>query len=195
MSGFRLMATCRTHTAQSKHSMIVVLELVFPARSPLCLSSLSWISQSLQTNARVLHLCSLLTVLLFSFKVWHTWWWETKVGSLFPDRCSFSHSSSSCLCSSFVSLVSLYTEGIKKLRLSHPHWDPKCFWAACSTLREIGTREPQLWGRGMMFMVLWRVNGIGVEFTSLFILLVHLYFMNGFPTVVFMWMEISRSLK
>lgn len=27
--------------------------------------------------------CSLLTVLLFSFKVWHTWWWATKVWALF----------------------------------------------------------------------------------------------------------------
>lgn len=34
--------------------------------------------------------CSLLTVLLFSLKVWHTWWWATKVwAQFFPN----SHSS------------------------------------------------------------------------------------------------------
>lgn len=42
--------------------------------------------------------CSLLTVLSFSFKVWHTWWWATKVWALFllPAIPPLSHSLPSC---------------------------------------------------------------------------------------------------
>lgn len=42
--------------------------------------------------------CSLLTVLLFSFKVWHTWWWATKVWALFLFHSCLHFSSSLSPC-------------------------------------------------------------------------------------------------
>lgn len=42
---------------------------------------------------------------------------------------------------------------------------PSSHFAVGLLFLEFGTREPQLWGRGVLLMVLLRVNGIGIEFT------------------------------
>lgn len=83
---------------------------------------------------------------------------------MFSVHYSLAHSSSPHL--SLSPWLLLCTEGVKS---SGSHAFTQfliCFWAAeFSTLIEIGTRDPQLRGRGVLLMVLLRGNGIEIEFT------------------------------